>query len=158
MISNHYSSSGGCPHAHPTPAAPGLALRGKLDYVNADEWLDITNKGSKHNTDPSPLKLTRADLSIQKLSLFERDFNTVKVSARPNNDRLQFTVANEILDGNIEWQSPKNNLSEGKIVARFKKLHIPSHDEKESGHIEDQTIKQLDTRTSRRLFHWPSKN
>lgn len=122
------------------PTESGLALRGQFDYVNADDWLALTNK---QTTSSSTIKLTKADVSIEKLDIFNRSLNALTVSAKPNSGHLQMALTSQELAGNVEWQSPKTKDSNGKIVARLTKLHIPSSNE-EKLEPESNGIRRLD--------------
>ncbi|MFW5432528.1 MAG: YhdP family protein [Methylophilaceae bacterium] len=128
------------PVQHPTE--PGLSLHGQFDYVNADEWLALVNK-SNTGDNQSTLNLTKADLSIQKLDIFNRSLSGLKVTAKPNNNHLQMTLTSQELDGDVEWQSASSSEDNGKIIARLNKLHIPTGNEEESD-VEDNEIRRLD--------------
>ncbi len=129
-----------------TPTAPGLHLRGVFDYVNADEWLSVLNTPSPNaaSKTTSKINFSAADITIQSLDLFKRPFSQTKLIAKPKGEHLQIAVNSQELDGNIEWQSPSRNAEDGKIIARFTKLHIPSSDDKTEE--EKKTIKRLDSK------------
>ena len=107
-----------------TPSAPGLALHGKLDYVNADEWLALFNKpgGSE---DSATLSINKAELTVQKLDIFNRRLNALNIIAKPNDSGLQMVIESQEISGNAEWQSAKSSADDGKITARLKNLTIP---------------------------------
>ena len=124
------------------PTETGLTLHGQLDYVNADEWLALTNKANA-NESSSTLKLSNANLTIEKLDIFNRSLNKIKVTAKPNTEHLQMALTSQELDGDVEWRSAKNNTDDGKIIARLKKLHIPSSNEEKADSV-DNDIRRLD--------------
>jgi uncharacterized protein (TIGR02099 family) len=130
------------------PTEPGLALRGKFDYINADEWLALTNKSDpKRNTShdtSSQLKLSKAEFSIQQLDIFKRSLNALKVTSTPSDDHLRLSLNSKELEGNIEWQSPSKTAENGKIIARLKKLHIPTSNEKDDKSTANEEIKKQD--------------
>jgi len=110
------------------PAEQGLSMHGKLDYVNADEWLTLLNKPNEDAT-AAPIKIGKADLTIQKLNIFDRKLNTLRIIAKPNDTGLQMAIDSDEISGDAEWQSPKNSTDAGKIIARLKNLTIPANNE-----------------------------
>ncbi len=103
------------------PSQTGLSLHGKLDYLEADEWLALFNKPN-NKSNSSPITITKADVSIQKFDIFGRRLNMLKVVAQPNATGLQMAIGSQEITGNAEWQSGGN----GKIIARLKNLNIPN--------------------------------
>lgn len=129
------------------PAEPGLVLRGQFDYINADEWLALANK-SETESKPSQgtsskLKLNKVALSIQQLDIFSRSLNALKVTSKPS-DHLRLSLNSKELEGDVEWESPNKNEQNGKLIARLKKLHIPTSND-QSTEDADKAIKKLDT-------------
>ena len=106
----------------------GLSLHGKLDYVDADEWLALFNKPSDKNN-KAGIAINKADLSIQKLDIFNRRLNALKVIAKPNDTGLQMAIESQEISGDAEWQGAKNGSDAGKIIARLKNLTIPNNSE-----------------------------
>ncbi len=129
-----------------TPTNPGLNLRGEFDYVNVDEWLEIANKPNNKNSHaPNDLTFSTADISIQKLDLFKRSFSPTKITANPKEKHIKVAISSQELEGDIEWQSSTDIQDAGKVIARFKKLHIPSKDQdEEENDLEKKDIKRLD--------------
>jgi uncharacterized protein (TIGR02099 family) len=126
------------------PSEPGLTVRGKLDYIDADEWLAIFNKpGSK--SDKVPLSISKADFSVQKLEIFNRKLNALRVIAKPSNTGLQMVIESQEITGNAEWQSAKQGAVDGKIIARLKNLTIPSNAAPKSS-VAKKDIKKLDSK------------
>ncbi len=111
------------------PAQPGLSLHGKLDYLDADEWLTLLNQTKlnllKSKAEPSVIAIGKADIAIQKLDIFGRRINALKVIAQPNATGLKMVIDSQEMTGDAEWQNTENNISSGKIIARFKNLTIP---------------------------------
>ena len=106
------------------PTKAGLSLHGKLDYVNADDWLVLFNQPSK-STNSAPIKINKANVAIQKLDLFGRSLNALKVTAQPNNTGLQLAIESQEVTGDAEWQVASKDQPNGKIIARLKNLTIP---------------------------------
>ncbi len=107
---------------------PGLSVHGKLDYVNADDWLALLNQAPKTNS-ATPLKINKANVVIQKLDIFGRSLNALKVIAQPNNTGLKMTIESQEVTGDAEWQAVSNEHINGKIIAHLKNLTIPANSE-----------------------------
>jgi uncharacterized protein YhdP len=124
------------------PSQPGLSLHGKLDHINADEWLALLNKpGNK--AEPSPISIAKADIAVQKLDVFGRRLNSLKLIAQPNATGLQMAIESQEITGNAEWQHAGN----GKIIARLKNLSIPNSSEPNSS----QSGKDVEKKDFRKL-------
>ena len=114
------------------PSQPGLSIHGKLDYLNADDWLALFSK-SNNNAESAPIKMNKAniasinkaDIAIQKLDIFGRRLNALKIVARPDPAGVQMAIESQEITGNVEWQ----NAGAGKIIARLKNLTVPSSSE-----------------------------
>jgi uncharacterized protein (TIGR02099 family) len=104
-----------------TPNVAGLSLHGKLDSVNADEWLALFNKPS--NKADASITINKANVAIQKFDIFGRRLNAVKLVAQPNATGLQIAIDSQEITGDAEWQ----NAGNGKIIARLKNLTIPNN-------------------------------
>jgi uncharacterized protein (TIGR02099 family) len=107
-----------------TPSQPGLSLHGKLDYVDVSDWLALFSKLS-NKEDTSPITINKANVVVQKLDVFGRRLNAVKLIAQPNATGLQMAIDSQEITGDAEWQSAGN----GKIIARLKNLSIPNSGE-----------------------------
>lgn len=120
------------------PAQAGLSLHGKMDYINADDWLALFSKPDS-NADSRGLTIGKADIAIQKLDIFGRSLNALKLSAQPGTTGLLLTVDSQEITGNAEWQGDGN----GKIIARLKNLTIPASGETASKPAAKKEIKKL---------------
>lgn len=127
------------------PTTSGLALRGKFDYLNADEWLALTSAPKGKNNAASGINLTSAELSIKKLDIFKRSLHSLKVSAIPSDEHLRMRLTSQEVDGDIEWRSPSKTEETGEIIAKLSKLHIPAGKDSESVKDTDEDIEKLDT-------------
>ncbi len=107
-----------------TPKQTGLSLHGKLDYLAADDWIALFNKPAS-KADASSLTIKQAELAIQKLDIFGRRLNALKVIAQPNTMGLQMAIDSQEITGNAEWQ----NEGDGKMIARLKNLTVPNNSE-----------------------------
>ncbi len=113
------------------PNQPGLSLHGKLDYLDANDWLALFNK-SGNKASASPTTINKANVAIQKLDVFGRRLNAVKLIAQPNATGLQMVIDSQEITGDAEWQSASSVNSSGKIIARLKNLSIPNSSEANS--------------------------
>ncbi|HSF71570.1 MAG TPA: AsmA-like C-terminal region-containing protein, partial [Methylotenera sp.] len=109
----------------------GLSVHGKLDYVNADDWLALFNQAPK-KAGAGPLKISKADVAIQKLDVFGRSLNALKVTAQPNSTGLKMAIESQEITGDAEWQVISTEHTSGKIIARLKNLTIPASTENKS--------------------------
>ena len=108
------------------PAQAGLSLHGKLDYLDADDWVALFNKPNNTAAKTStPLVINKAELAVQKLDLYGRRLNALTVLAQPNTTGLKLAINSQEITGDAEWQSAGN----GKIIARLKNLTISSSDD-----------------------------
>jgi uncharacterized protein (TIGR02099 family) len=109
-----------------TPTQAGLALHGKLDHVDVDEWLALKAKSPTNTqTDSSALNFSKADFTVQKFDAFGRRINNLKVISKPTSNGLQMTINSTELDGDVEWLSTSQNAAKKKIIARLKNLSVP---------------------------------
>jgi uncharacterized protein (TIGR02099 family) len=106
------------------PNQTGLSLHGKLDYLNADEWLALFNKPNS-KTDAGPITINKANIAVQRLDIFGRNLNALKLTAQPSTTGLLMSIDSQEITGDAEWQSGGN----GKIIARLKNLTIPNSSE-----------------------------
>jgi uncharacterized protein (TIGR02099 family) len=109
----------------------GLSVHGKLDYINADDWLALLNQAPK-KASAGTLKISKADVAIQKLDVFGRSLNALKVTAQPNNTGLKMAIESQEITGDAEWQVVSTEHTSGKIIARLKNLTIPASTENKS--------------------------
>ncbi len=139
----------------------GLSVHGKLDYVNADDWLVLFNQASKNTSTPdtstsgtgaAPLKISKANISIKKLDVFGRSLNALKVTAQPNDTGLQMAIESQEITGAAEWQAASNGHANGKIIARLKNLTIPANTENKTKQADaDAAQKDMPKKDIRRL-------
>jgi len=107
------------------PNQTGLSLHGRLDNLNADDWIALlTNPANtqKNKTDTGAISINKADLKVQKMEIFGRTLNNLKLIAEPASSGLKMAINSTEINGDAEWQKEGN----GKIVARLKSLIIPN--------------------------------
>lgn len=122
------------------PDQPGLYVRGKFDYLNADNWLAILDNDHMKQQQ-GQLALNAIDLNIHNLDIFSRSISDLSIKAIPQKESFNLLVKSQELEGNIQWYSPTANASNGRIVAQLNKLHIPSNNDNKP--TEDEEIEQL---------------
>ena len=105
------------------PSSAGLTLHGKLDYVDADQWLSLFNDATNNeaSSKTTPIKINKADIAVQKLDVFNRRINNLKMLAESNANGLKMVIASNEITGDAQWINKDN----GKIVARLKNLIVP---------------------------------
>ena len=114
------------------PSQPGLSIHGKLDYLNADDWLALFSMPN-NKADSAPININKANfasinkanIAIQKLDVFGRRLNALKLIAEPNATGLQMAIESQEITGSAEWQ----NAGTGKIIAKLKNLTVPTSSE-----------------------------
>jgi uncharacterized protein (TIGR02099 family) len=124
------------------PTKSGISLRGQFDYLNADEWLALNNNPTSKNS-TSNIKLSNATLSIQQLDIFNRSLHNLKVTSQPSNEHLRMTLTSQEIDGDVEWRSESNNQKTGEIIARLKKLHIPTSNDISSPKATSEEVEKV---------------
>ncbi|WP_047538370.1 YhdP family protein [Methylotenera versatilis] len=108
-----------------TPSQQGLSVHGKLDELDVDEWLTLLSEKPSTQTNSNNADLNiigKADLTVQKLTIFDRTINALKVTAQPNATGLKMDIDAKEMSGDVEWQGEDR----GKIIARLKHLSIPN--------------------------------
>lgn len=102
------------------PEQPGIALRGRLDYLDWEQWqgLSETSGGGSSGDDTG---IASADLSIGALDAFGRRISDLKLRARANSNGWVANLASREITGDATWAREGN----GKVVARLKSLLTP---------------------------------
>lgn len=125
------------------PSEKGLSLHGKFNTLNADEWIALFNKPSKNRLnstfDTNSIAINKADLNVDKLEIFGRTLNNLRLIARPNPDSIAMEINSREIVGNATWAKADN----GKIVARLKNLTIPNEDNVSDQPVAKREIKKL---------------
>ncbi len=130
------------------PDRPGLSLNGEFDYINADEWLDLTNKSNKgaenSQKTTNQLNIDSANFSIRQMEIFNRTLNAISIKSIPHDNYLQLSVNSQEIAGDVEWYSANNTEKTGKIIAKLNKLHIPASNNNEAEKDDEKDIKRLE--------------
>ena len=104
----------------------GVLLVGSLPKLDLDHWRDLfkrfrtfkgSNEGGGFYSD-----LTGINLHIGILDFLGRRFNDVAFDADKNNKEWHATVLGKEIEGKVNWYPH----DEGKVLARLKKLIVPS--------------------------------
>ncbi len=119
----------------------GLSVHGKLDYVNADDWLALFNQTPK-SAGTTSLKISNANVAIQKIDIFGRSLHALKVVALPSNTGLKMAIESEEISGDAEWQAKDSAHTSGKIIARLKNLTIPADSGSKTKEAKTEAVKK----------------
>ncbi|MCB5189537.1 TIGR02099 family protein [Methylobacillus arboreus] len=102
---------------------PGLTVHGNIDHLDVDEWRELSSSpqdNSQHANQTIDIK--KIDLNINKLDVFDRRINELKLAANSIKDGWQMQVQSKEMTGDIQWL----NQGSGRVLARLKRLSIPS--------------------------------
>lgn len=105
------------------PQQAGISVHGKIEHLDVDEWRELANstKGAKQQFGSS-IDIRKLDLDINKLDVFDRRINNLKLAATAIKGGWQMQVQSKEMTGDIQWLSQGN----GKVLARLKRLSVPS--------------------------------
>jgi len=124
------------------PNDNGVHLSAKLDNLNVDQWLnffnDRTHKAGKTDEQLGFAVISKADIAIQSMTVFNRNITPVNITAMRIENGLQMRVQSQVLTGNLEWHNTQN----GKLYARLKHLFIPQAQPKASSTFAKQATRQ----------------
>jgi len=101
----------------------GIALSGKLDYLDADAWRYVLKNLGSDNKQVMPIAIKRTALDIDALDIFDRRINQLKISNIANKNGLQINLQSREISGDIQWLNQNN----GKLLARLSNLTIPEN-------------------------------
>ena len=98
----------------------GLQVYGNLDYLDADAWRRVLHDFSGGTTQ-EPLVVQKIALNINKLDIFDRRINQLKITNNTDKDGLRATVESREFSGDLQWLNQNN----GKFIARLSHLSLP---------------------------------
>jgi uncharacterized protein (TIGR02099 family) len=104
-----------------TGQSKGLMLTGSLDYLDVDAWRNVIDDFQTNNHQENVLGINKIDLKINKLDIFDRRINQLKVSNKSGKENLQINVQSREITGDLQWVSQNN----GKLIAHLSNLTIP---------------------------------
>jgi uncharacterized protein (TIGR02099 family) len=93
----------------------GLAVTGRLDYVDVDRWRELFGDGDDH------LSSSSLDLKVAALDFGGRRLNDVTLRAGTSGSVWIANVSSKELAGEIAWRPE----GQGRIVARLKHFTLP---------------------------------
>lgn len=99
----------------------GLQLTGNLDYLDADAWRDVIDTLQANNHQENTLGISKIDFKVNKLDIFDKRINQLKITNKSGKEGLQATVQSREITGDLQWLSQNN----GKLIARLSNLTIP---------------------------------
>jgi len=103
------------------PNQTGISMRGSLDHLDLDEWKNILDK-SASGSGASGFNLSKVDLSINSMDVFDRRINNLKLVGKPVSDGWQVNIQSKEVTGDAQW----HNQNKGKVTAKLKNLTIPA--------------------------------
>lgn len=98
----------------------GIALRGNLDNIDVDEWLDQIDKNTS-SPSQSGVAISRIDLTTNQLDIFDRRINAARINAKSADQAWLINLKSNEINGDIKW-SPEGN---GKVTANLSSLIVP---------------------------------
>jgi uncharacterized protein YhdP len=104
---------------------PGLWLRGELASFNGDDWLTVRRRATSGSGDAGGLTLMGADIDVDVLDAFGREFHDMKIVARRAQDDWRLDLRARELAGNATWVVPNSKAPNGRIVARLARFTPP---------------------------------
>lgn len=102
-------------------SAAGIAIGGKLDYLDADAWRFVLKNLKDSGKQPIPLAIKKTALSIDAIDLFNRRINQLKINHLAVKDGLEATIESREISGDLQWIQQNN----GKLIARLSKFIVP---------------------------------
>jgi uncharacterized protein (TIGR02099 family) len=115
----------------------GISAIVNLDALNLDEWDKWANKFL--TSDPKNKKqqkaapaLTAFTADIKKVSISDKEFNNIIVSANFVNHLWQAKVESPVVSGQLTWQPAQADVPYGKLTARLKQLTLEKSSEKDA--------------------------
>ena len=118
-----------------SPDRPGVAVRGDVAKVDADEWLGAMRaeeRGQAARPGPA-LELRAVDLEAGELVAFGRRFERTRLSARRAADGWRATIDARPLEGTLTWTPAGERHANGRISARFTRLELGAAEPVASG-------------------------
>jgi len=107
----------------PDHRSAGIALSGRLDYLDGDAWRYVLKNLSSDGKQSVPITIKRTALDIDALDIFDRRINQLKISNIANKNGLQINLQSREISGDIQWLHQNN----GKLLARLSNLTIPEN-------------------------------
>jgi len=85
------------------PKNKGVNIKGRLDTLSLDKWLNLFPDNKKRMTDASALKKINAvKVSIAKIKTGRQDFNQIKIDAKGGQDSFLIDVNAREIDGAVK--------------------------------------------------------
>ena len=108
------------------PDRAGITLRGDVDAVNVDQWLELAAPGGKQAAAKPSLELEAVDVTAGSLVALGRKFDAMTLSARRAAQRWRLRFDSRQLDGTAEWEPAGSGLANGRISAQLAELDFIS--------------------------------
>ncbi|HZV98891.1 MAG TPA: YhdP family protein, partial [Methylophilaceae bacterium] len=105
------------------PNQRGLAIRGVLEQLDLDEWRNLLDKSAAAGGQGTSLPISKVDMAVNVLDIFDRRINGLKLNARPISNGWQIGLQSREITGDAQWLN--NGGGSGKVVAHLKNLITP---------------------------------
>lgn len=115
----------------------GIQVTGNLDYLDADAWRGVLRDFTEPTKPATTISIQKIALKVNALDIFDRRFNQLTITNKPNKEGLQANIQSREITGDLQWQSQNN----GTLIARLSKLTIPDiAPHKISTNLESETL------------------
>jgi uncharacterized protein (TIGR02099 family) len=103
-----------------TGTVPQLSLEGWGDLLEGSQSSQLSPPGGGKSAAGVQFSIVGADLLIQKLDVYGRNVNGLRVNARNRDGIITAQLASRDMNGEVSWQGQ----GKGKLVARLKNLSL----------------------------------
>jgi len=109
---------------------PGLWIRGEIEDLALDRWLDYRPQadapaGPADGAWPAAGDLAGLDLRLGAVTVMNRRFENLSLAASARSGRMNINVASKQVAGTLAWNSATPVLPNGQLVARLQRLSLP---------------------------------
>lgn len=101
---------------------PGLRLTGRIDRLAVRSWLDWLDRGGDDSDELSGLRVTHADLAIDRARYATFEATDVTAKARRRASAIQLDIASGALTGELEI--PTRTASDRTLRGRFERVDL----------------------------------
>lgn len=102
----------------------GVWIRGTLPRLDFDEWLAFSRRGDGNGESAVVNALAGADVKLDRVAFFGRDFNDLALTLSSEPAATQLTFGGPEIEGGATWRGG----GKGRLTARLAKLTLPAAD------------------------------
>ena len=107
------------------PDRPGLWVRGSVDALNVDGWLELKQEAEASGIGDA-MPINGVDLRANTLDVFGRRFNELRIGATRSPGGWQMDLRGRELTGAARWQGAAPSRPNGYVSARLQRFTTPS--------------------------------